>query len=94
MNTGEGFRSRGEGSRRAKACDSFNRGRGTSGTNVGALGWANLNGHHAGAADRHGRTPAKPKLVNSKAKLGKLSIGTGVLPRGGALGGLARSPAS
>jgi hypothetical protein len=47
-----------------------------------------------GAADRHGRTLAKPKLADSKAKLGKLSMGTGVLPWGGARGGLAWSPAS
>jgi hypothetical protein len=80
--------------RRAKAWDSFSRGRGTLGTNAGALGRANLAGHRAGAVDRHGRTPAKPKLADHRAKLGKLSMGIGVSPWGGARGGLARSPAS
>jgi hypothetical protein len=80
--------------RRAKAWDSFSRGRGTLGINAGALGWANLAGHRAGAADRHGRTPAKSKLADHIAKLRKLSTGTGASPRGGARGGLAQSPAS
>jgi hypothetical protein len=80
--------------RRAKAWDSFSRGRGTLGTNARALGRANLVGHRAGEADRHGQTPAKPKLADNKAELGKLSTGTGASPRGGARGGLARSPAS
>jgi hypothetical protein len=93
-NSGEEFRPRGGGLRRAKAWDSFSRGRGTLGTNVRALGRANLAGHHAGAADRHGRTPAKPKLANDKTKLGKLSTGTGVSPWGRARGGLAWFPAS
>jgi hypothetical protein len=93
-NSGEGFRPRGEGLRHDKAWDNFSRGRGTLGTNVGALGRANLAGHRAGAADRHGRTPAKPKLADNKAKLGKLSTGTGVSPRGGAQGGLTRSSMS
>jgi hypothetical protein len=68
-NSGEGFRPRGGGLRRAKAWDSFSRGRGTLGTNARALGRANLAGHRAGAADRHDRTPAKPKLVDNKAKI-------------------------
>jgi hypothetical protein len=93
-NSSEGLRPRGEGLRRAKAWDSFSRGRGTLANNAGALGRANLAGHRVGAADRHGRTPAKPKLADHRAKLGKLSTGTGVSPRGGAWGGLARSPAS
>jgi hypothetical protein len=79
--------------RRAKAWDSFSRGRGTLGTNTEALGQANLAGHRVGAADRHGRTPAKPKLADHRAQLGKLGTGTGVSPRGGARSGLARSPA-
>ena len=79
-NSGEGFRPRGGCLRRAKAWDSFSRGRGTLGTNVRALGRANLIGHYAGAADRHGRTPAKPKLADNKAKLGKRSKGTGASP--------------
>jgi hypothetical protein len=93
-NFSEGFRPRGGGLRRAKAWDSFSRGRGTLGTNTGALAWANLASHRAGEADRHGRTPAKPKLANHREKLGKLSTGTGVSHRGGAWGGLARSSAS
>jgi hypothetical protein len=35
-----------------------------------------------------------PKLAKHRARLGKLSTGRGVSPRGGARGGLARSPAS
>jgi hypothetical protein len=93
-NCGEGFRPRGGGLRRAMAWDSFSRGRGTLGTNAGALDRANLVGHRAGTADHHGRTPAKPKLADNKAKLGKLSTGTGAPPQGGARGGLARSPVS
>jgi hypothetical protein len=80
--------------RRAKAWESFSEGRGTLGTNARALGWANLAGHRAGAADRHGRTPAKPKLADHRVKLGKLSTGIGVSPQGGARGDLARSPVS
>jgi hypothetical protein len=53
-NSGEGFRPRGGGLRHAKAWDSFSRGRDILGTNTGALGRANLAGHCAGAADRHG----------------------------------------
>jgi hypothetical protein len=90
-NSGEGFRPRGGGLRRAKAWDSFSRGRGTLGTNTGALGRANLAGHRTGVADRHSRTSAKPKLADHRVKLGKLSTGIGVSPRGGARGGLARS---
>jgi hypothetical protein len=93
-NSDEGFWPRGEGLRRAKAWDSFRRARGNPGTNAGALGRANLAGHRAGVADRHGRTPVKPKLADDKAKLGKLSTRTGVSPQGRARGGLARSPAS
>jgi hypothetical protein len=93
-NSGEGFRPRGEGLRRAKAWDSFNRGRGTLGTNAGALGRANLADHRADATYRHDPTPTKPKLADDQAKLRKLSTGTGVSPRGGARGGLAWSPAS
>jgi hypothetical protein len=55
-NSGEGFRPWGESLRHAKAWDSFNRGRGTLGTNTGALVRANLVGHRAGVADRHDRT--------------------------------------
>jgi hypothetical protein len=59
---------RGEGGLRcARAWDSFSRARGTSGINVGALDWTKLAGHRAGAADRHGRTPTKPKLASDKA---------------------------
>jgi hypothetical protein len=67
--------------RRAKAWDSFSRGRGTLGTNAGALGQANLVGHRSGTTDRHDQTPVKPKLADHRAKLGKLSTGTGVSPR-------------
>jgi hypothetical protein len=93
-NSDGGFRPRGGGLRRAKAWDSFSRGRGTLGTNARALGRAKLAGHHASAADRHGRTLAEPKLADNKAKLGKLSTGIGASPRDGAWGGLARSTVS
>jgi hypothetical protein len=93
-NSGEGFQTRGGGLRRAKAWDSFNRGRGTLGTNTWALGRASFIGHRSGTADRHGRTPVKPKLADHRAQLGKLGTGTGVSPRGGARGGLAWSSAS
>jgi hypothetical protein len=53
-NSDEEFRPRGGGLRRTKAWDSFSRGRGTLGTNIGALGRANLAGHRASEADRHG----------------------------------------
>jgi hypothetical protein len=90
----EGFRPRGGGLRRAKAWDSFSRVRGNSRTDAGVLSRTKSADHHAGTADRHGRTPAKPKLADYKEKLVKLSTDTGVSPRGGARGGLARSPAS
>jgi hypothetical protein len=93
-NSGEGFRPRGGGLRHAKAWDSFSRGWGTLGTNADALGRANLAGHRKGATDRHGRTPAEPKLADNRARLGKLSTGIVASPRGRARGGLTRSPAS
>jgi hypothetical protein len=93
-NSGEGFRPRGGGLRRAKAWEGFCRGRGDTGTYTGALDWAKLDSHRAGAADRHDRAPAMPKLAEHRAKLGKLSTGKGVSPRGRAQGGLARSLAS
>jgi hypothetical protein len=80
--------------RRAKAWEGFSRGRGDIGTYTRALDWAKLVGHSAGAVDHHGRAPAMPKLAEHRAKLGKLSTGKGVSPRGGARGGLARSPAN
>jgi hypothetical protein len=92
-NSDEGFRPRGGGLRRAKAWTNFSRARGTPGAGAGALDWANLVGHHAGAVDCHGQAPAKPKLANSEAQLGKPSMGMGVSPRGGARGGLAWLPA-
>jgi hypothetical protein len=45
---------------RAKAWTSYDRVRGTSQTNTEAQGWANSGSHRVGAADRHGRTPARP----------------------------------
>jgi hypothetical protein len=93
-NSAEGFRPRGGGLRRAKAWEGFNRGRGDTGTCTGALDRAKLAGHYAGAADHYDRAPAMPKLVEHRAKSGKLGTGKGVSPRDGARGGLARSPAS
>jgi hypothetical protein len=93
-NSGEGFQPRGGGLRRAKAWKGFNRGRGDTGTYTGALDQAKLAGHRAGAADHHGRASAMLKLAEHRAKLRKFSTGKGASPRGGARGGLARSPAS
>jgi hypothetical protein len=80
--------------RRAKAWEGFSRGRGDTGTYTGALDWAKLVGHHAGAVDRHDRALALPKLPEHRANWGKLSTGKGVSPWGGAREGLARSLAS
>jgi hypothetical protein len=80
--------------RRAKAWESFRRGRGDTGTYTEELDRAKLAGHRASTANRHGRAPAMPKIVEHRAKLGKLSTGKGVSPRGRARGGLARSPVS
>jgi hypothetical protein len=93
-NSGEGFRPRGGGLRRTKAWEGYIRGRGTLRTNTGALDRAKLAGHRVGAVDHHGRAPAMPKLVEHRAKSGKLGTGKGVSPQGGAQGGLARSLAS
>jgi hypothetical protein len=80
--------------RRAKAWESFCRGRGDTRINTGEIDQAKLASHRASTADRHGRAPAMPKLAEHRAKLGKLSTGKGVSPRDGARGGLAWSPAS
>jgi hypothetical protein len=93
-NSSEGLRPRGGGLRRAKAWEGFSRGRGDTCIYTRALDRAKLAGHRAGAADRHGQAPAMPKLAKHRAKSGKLGTGKGVSPRGGARGGLARSPAS
>jgi hypothetical protein len=93
-NSGEAFRPQGGGLRRAKAWESFSRGRGDTGTYTGELDRAKLAGHRASTADRHDRAPAMPKLAEHIAELGKLSMGKGVSPRGRARGGLAWSPAS
>jgi hypothetical protein len=86
--------SRGGGLRRAKAWEGFSSGRGDTGSYTRALDRAKLAGHSAGAADRHGRAPAMPKLAEHREKSGKLGTGKGVSPQGRARGGLARSPAS
>jgi hypothetical protein len=93
-NSGEGFQPRGGGLRRAKAWEGFSRGRGTLGTHTRALDRAKLASHRAGAADCHDRASVMPKLAEHRAKSGKLGTGKGVSPRGGARGGLVRSPAS
>jgi hypothetical protein len=54
-NSGEGFRSRGGGLRRARAWDSFSRARRTSGNDAGALGRTKSADHRTGAADCYGR---------------------------------------
>jgi hypothetical protein len=83
-NSGEGFRPRGVGLRRAKAWEGFSSGRGDTGTYTRALDQAKLVGHRAGVADRHGRAPAMPKLAEHRMKSGKLGTGKGVSPRRGA----------
>jgi hypothetical protein len=92
--SGEAFRPRGGGLRRAKAWASFSRDRGDTGTYTGELGLAKSAGHRASMANHRGRAPAMPKLAEHIAKLGKLSTGKGVSPWGGARGGLTRSLAS
>jgi hypothetical protein len=91
-NFGEAFWPRGGGLRRAKAWVSFSRG--TLGNNAGELDRAKSTGHRASTLDRRDRAPAMPKLAKHRARLGKLSMGKGVSPRGGAWGGLVRSLAS
>jgi hypothetical protein len=91
-NSGEGFRPRGEGLRCAKSWTTFSKARGTPRAGAGALDRANLAGHRATVADRHGQPPAMPKLANSEAQLGRPSIGTGVSPWSGARDGLAWLP--
>jgi hypothetical protein len=93
-NSGEPFRPRGGDLRRAKAWASFSRGRGDTGTYSEELDRAKSVGHRVSTADRHGRAPTKAKLAKHRVQLGKLSTSKGVSPRGGAQGGLARSPAS
>jgi hypothetical protein len=80
-NSDEGFRPWGGGLWHAKVWEGFNRGSGDTGTYTGALDRAKQASHRAGAADHHGRAPAMPKLAEHRAKLGKLSTGTGVSPR-------------
>jgi hypothetical protein len=92
--SGEGFRPREGGLRHAKVWEGFSRSRGDTGTYTGALERAKLAGHRADAADRHSLAPAMPKLAEHRAKLGKLSTGNGISPRGGARGGFVQSPAS
>jgi hypothetical protein len=65
--SGKEFRSRGGGLRHARAWTSFNRARGTPGTDAGALDQTNSASHRACAADHHDRTPAKLKLADDKA---------------------------
>jgi hypothetical protein len=93
-NSGEPFRPRGGVLRRAKALANFSRGRGDTGTCSGELDRAKSVGHRASTADRRGRAPAKVKLAEHRAQQGKLGTGMVVSPRGGARGGLERSPAS
>jgi hypothetical protein len=45
--------------RRAKAWEGFSRGKGDTGTHIGALDRAKLAGHRAGAVDRHGRAQSE-----------------------------------
>jgi hypothetical protein len=66
--SGEGFRLRGGDLRRAKAWTIFNRGRGTLGINTGELDRAKSAHHRAITANRRGRAPAMPKLVEHRAQ--------------------------
>jgi hypothetical protein len=67
-NSGEPFWPRGRDLRRGKALANFSRGRGTLGTNAGELDRAKSAGHHASAANRRGRTPARAKLDEHRAQ--------------------------
>jgi hypothetical protein len=93
-NSSEAFRPWGGGLRHARAWASFSRGRGDTGTYSVKLDRAKSAGHRASTADHRDQALAMPKLADHRAKLGKLSTGKGVSPRGRARGGLARSLAS
>jgi hypothetical protein len=93
-NSGERFWPREGDLRRAKALAGFSRDRGDTGNYSGELDRAKSTGHRASTADRHGRAPTKAKLDEHMAQYGKLGTGTSVSPRGGARGGLGRSPVS
>jgi hypothetical protein len=67
-NSGEAFRPRGGGLRRAKAWASFSRGRGTLGTNAEELDRAKSVGHRTSTAVHRGRAPAKSKLAEHRAQ--------------------------
>jgi hypothetical protein len=74
---------------RSKSGTSYDRVRGTSRTNARARIRANSTSHRVGAADRRGRTPAKPNWPTIKQNWEKPSMGTDVSPRGEARGRLA-----
>jgi hypothetical protein len=76
-NSGDSFQPQGGGLRRAKAWESFSRGRGDTRTYTRELDRAKLAGHRASTADRYGRAPVMPKLAEHRAELGKLSMGKG-----------------
>jgi hypothetical protein len=67
-NSGEPFRPRGGGLRRAKALANFSRGRGDTGTYSGELDRAKSAGHRASTANHRGRAPAKAKLSEHRAQ--------------------------
>jgi hypothetical protein len=93
-NSGEEFRPRGGGLRRARAWTGFSRARGTPRTDAGTLDQANSVGHRAGAADRHGRNPAKPKLAGDKGIIEEIEHMNRCLTWGEARGRMARRLAS
>jgi hypothetical protein len=65
-NSGEPFRPRGRGLRRAKALANLSRG--TLGTNVGELDRGQSASHRASTADRRGQALAKVKLAEHRAQ--------------------------
>jgi hypothetical protein len=67
-NSGEPFRPRRGDLRHTKALANFSRGHGEIGTYSGELDRAKSAGHRASTADRHGRAPAKAKLVEHRAQ--------------------------
>jgi hypothetical protein len=67
-NSGEPFRPRGGGLRRAKALANFSRGRGDTGTYFGELNRAKSAGHRVSTADHRGRALAKAKLAEHRAQ--------------------------
>jgi hypothetical protein len=68
--------------RRAKARESFSRGRGDTGTYTGELDRAKLAGHRASTADRHDRAPGDAKIGRAQSKTREIKHGQRCLTSG------------